>query len=157
MKKSDLTGKTYLADAMLGSLARWLRVLGYDTCYRSHYKKGDIERLLSGGRVLLSRNRKTIEHHTASVRIYSEKIAEQLMEMRSAGLIHSHPGQWLTRCLICNAPLEKAEPQESRQNVPEFVFHQTADGISRCPSCGRYFWPGTHRDRMITQLREWGF
>ena len=148
--------RRFLADAMLGSLAKWLRALGYDTYYQNHYEKGGIERLLSKGRLLLSRNRKTVALHPCSVLIRSERLTDQILEMRSAGLIQMTQG-WFTRCLICNVLLEKADPLDSRQNVPEYVFHEKADGISRCPSCGRYFWPGTHRERMIKQLREWGF
>ena len=149
--------RKFLADAMLGKLAKWLRALGYDTYYQRYYGSGVLERLLSGGRLLLSRNRKTAGLHPGSVLICSEHISEQLLEMRSAGLIHTTGEGWFTRCLICNVPLEKAEPPDTRQNVPEYVFHEKTDGISRCPSCGRYFWPGTHRERMIKQLREWGF
>jgi hypothetical protein len=149
--------RRFLADAMLGTLAKWLRALGYDTYYQRYYGRGVLGRFLSGGRLLLSRNRKTAGRHPGSVLIRSERLSEQILEMRSAGLIHTTNEGWFTRCLICNVPLEKADPADSRQNVPEYVFHAQADGISRCPSCGRYFWPGTHREKMTKQLREWGF
>ena len=77
--------RRFLADAMLGSLAKWLRALGYDTYYQRHYGKGGIERLLSKGRLLLSRNRKTVALHPGSVLIHSERLSDQILEMRSAG------------------------------------------------------------------------
>jgi len=148
--------KKFIADAMLGNLAKWLRALGFDTWYQRYYGRDALERLLSGDRVLLSRNRKTIARHPGSVLIRSDHLSEQMLEMRSAGLI-TEKGGWFTRCLICNVPLEKAEPLDSGRNIPEYVYHEKRDDISRCPSCCRYFWPGTHRERMIKQLREWGF
>jgi len=149
--------RRFIADAMLGSLAKWLRALGFDTYYQRYYRIETLERLLSGDRLLLSRNRKTTVRHPGSVLIRSDHVSGQLFEVRSAGLIQTEKEGWFTRCLVCNVPLEKAEPLDSRQNVPEYVYHEKRDDISRCPCCGRYFWPGTHRERMIKQLREWGF
>jgi uncharacterized protein with PIN domain len=148
--------RRFLADAMLGSLAKWLRVLGCDAHYRSHYREGSLGVLLEEGRLLLSRNRKTVRLHAGSVLIRSDRVGEQLREMRSAGLTHSRQERWFTRCLRCNAPLEKVPPPESMREIPEYVFFERPDEISRCPSCGRYYWPGTHRERMMVQLREWG-
>ncbi len=156
---ADVSGrsmeKRFLADAMLGSLAKWLRAMGYDTHYRPRYRPGEIGELLQEGRLLISRNRRTVARHTASHLIRSERLGEQIREMMSAGLICSGEERWFTRCLRCNVPLQKAGPAESI-DIPEFVFHENPDKISRCPSCSRCFWPGTHRERMIRQLREWG-
>lgn len=148
--------RRFLADAMLGRLAKWLRALGYDTHYQSRYKEGSIGPLLGEGRLLLSRDRRTVAEYEGSLLIRSERLAEQINQMRSAGLIHSGQETWFTRCLLCNVSLEKAAAPDSLRDVPEYVFHENPDEISHCPSCGRYFWPGTHRQRMITQLREWG-
>jgi uncharacterized protein with PIN domain len=59
--------------------------------------------------------------------------------------------------LICNEPLEAAEIEEAREHIPEYVYYQGISKIQVCPSCGRYFWQGSHRERMIRQLSEWGF
>jgi hypothetical protein len=158
---ADVSGRSmerrFLADAMLGSLAKWLRAMGYDTHYQSRYKAETIGELLQEERLLLSRNRRTVAGHAGSVLIRSERLGEQIHQMRSAGLIHSEKERWFTRCLLCNVPLEKAAHAESLRDIPEYVLYENPDEISRCPSCGRCFWPGTHREKMITQLREWGF
>jgi uncharacterized protein with PIN domain len=148
--------RKFLADAMLGSLARWLRVLGCDTHYQSRYKAGDLPVLLSDGRMLLSRNRKTVGMIPESVLILSERLREQIVQMKSCGLIPPPEEEWFTRCLVCNVSLENADSSESQEDVPEYVIHERPRGIRRCPSCGRTFWPGTHRERMMMQLREWG-
>jgi uncharacterized protein len=147
----------FLTDAMLGRLAKWLRVLGYDTHYRRRYTEGSIVELLEQGRLLLSRNQGTIRLHPGSMLICSERVGAQVQEMRNARLIDSEPEKWFTRCLICNVPLEKPDTRDALPDVPEYVFYRQGEEISRCPSCGRHFWPGTHRERMIGQLRQWGF
>jgi uncharacterized protein len=149
--------RKFLADAMLGSLARWLRVLGCDTHYQGRYKAGDLPLLLSEGRILLSRNRKTVERIPDAVLILSERLREQIVQMKSSGLIPPSEGEWFTRCLVCNVSLVNVDPAEAQEHVPEHVIYETPGGIRRCPSCGRCFWPGTHRERMMMQLREWGF
>ncbi len=148
---------SFVADSMLGRLAKWLRVMGYNTHYQSFYGEAFIERLVNEGRRLLSRHRGTIEQYSNSLFIRSDHVKDQLHEMKSRGNIVSEKSNCFTRCLICNVLLKEAEARAARENVPEYVFHQNISDIRFCPTCGRYFWPGTHRERMIKQLEEWGF
>jgi uncharacterized protein with PIN domain len=146
----------FIADSMLGRLAKWLRVLGYDTLYQPFYRQGVIGESVREGRKLLSRHRSTVTRYAGSMLIRSNHLKDQLYEMKKSGAITSDRSRWFTRCLLCNVPLQKAEGTHARENVPEYVFYQSASGIRFCPSCGRYFWPGSHRDRMVGQLEQWG-
>jgi uncharacterized protein with PIN domain len=146
----------FIADSMLGRLAKWLRVLGYDTLYQPFYNQSVIGASVREGRKLLSRHRSTVTRYANSMLIRSDHVKDQLYEMKKAGTITSERSRWFSRCLLCNVPLEKAEGTHARDNVPEYVFYQRASGIRFCPSCGRYFWPGSHRERMVGQLEEWG-
>ncbi|MDY7038133.1 MAG: Mut7-C RNAse domain-containing protein [Thermodesulfobacteriota bacterium] len=149
---------TFLADSMLGKLAKWLRVMGYDTHYQSFYNEGVIEQLMHEGRRLLSRHRATIEQYPNSILILSDHVKEQLDEIRTWGGLKCGRSHWFSRCLICNVNLEEADAVKARENVPEHVFYESfADNIRFCPSCCRYYWPGSHRKMMIRQLGEWGF
>jgi hypothetical protein len=146
----------FIADSMLGRLAKWLRVLGYDTLYQPFYKQGVIGASVGEGRKLLSRHRPTVTRYSNSMLIRSDRVKDQLCEMKTAGIITSERSKWFSRCLRCNIPLQEAEGTDARENVPEYVFYQSASGIRFCPSCGRYFWPGSHRERMVGQLEKWG-
>ncbi|MEW6666821.1 MAG: Mut7-C RNAse domain-containing protein [Thermodesulfobacteriota bacterium] len=147
--------RKFLADAMLGSLARWLRVMGYDTHYQSFYTRERLGDLLSGGRMLLSRHRKTARHYPFSLLILPDRVGEQIRQMNAAGWLHPDRSRWFTRCLRCNVTLEKADPREAREFIPDHVFTHHSEGIRTCPSCNRYYWPGSHREKMLTQLEEW--
>lgn len=57
----------------------------------------------------------------------------------------SRPSRILSRCLICNTPLEEITPGEAAGSVPEYVLI-TQGEFRRCPTCERVFWPGTHLD-----------
>jgi uncharacterized protein with PIN domain len=146
----------FLADSMLGRLAKWLRVMGYDTYYQPFYKEGIIGQLIHDGRRLLSRRKAITEQYQNALLILSDHVNEQLQEIKQGGNLTPDRSNWFSRCLICNVRLKEAEAEKARESVPEYVLYENLAGIRFCPSCSRYFWPGSHRERMIRQLEEWG-
>ena len=131
--------------------------MGYDTHYQSFYTKEMISRFVDDGRTLLSRHKPTVHQYSNSLFIRSDHVKEQLHEIKNEGYIIPDRSHWFTRCLTCNVLLEKADAEDARENVPEYVFHKNMNGIRFCTSCNQYFWPGNHRKNMIRQLEEWGF
>jgi uncharacterized protein with PIN domain len=151
-------GMRFVADSMLGRLAKWLRVLGYDTHYQTSYTPEVMDALVSEGRLLLTRHRKRAERSGRQAAwVHGNHVSEQLIGLANELPLEPPPSAWFSRCLICNTLLRQACENEAREKVPEYVFHQNVNQIHLCPSCGRYFWPGSHRSRMTAQLREWGF
>ena len=142
---------------MLGKLAKWLRIMGYDTLYQSYYRPGIIDRLMKEDRCLLSRHKETVDQYTAALLLHADRVGEQLAELRQVIPLTRDQPNWFSRCLICNVLLKEAKAGEAQGNIPEYVFYQNTAGIRFCPSCGRYYWPGSHRAKMMSQLREWGF
>jgi uncharacterized protein with PIN domain len=147
----------FVADTMLGRLAKWLRVLGYDTHYQRHYGPGVMDEIVKAGALLLSRHRKKIHLHTDAVLLHGNTVGEQIAELKERLDLVPGRSRWFTRCLICNIQLIVIKIDEVRENVPEYVFHQNVSRIKYCPSCGRYYWPGSHRANMERQLEKWGF
>ena len=148
----------FVADSMVGKLAKWLRVLGYDTHYQPHYSPEAIDAFVRDGRILLTRHKKRAEKlGSGAVLICGNQVNEQLMKLK--GELHLEPARstWFSRCLICNAILRQAREGVAGEKIPEYVFYQNMTNIRFCPSCGRHFWPGSHRTRMEAQLKEWGF
>ena len=147
----------FLADSMLGKLAKWLRIMGYDTHYQSFYKKEAIGPLVQDGRALLSRHKMTMARYPGALLILSDHVEGQLHEIRNGFQLEPDRLRWFTRCLICNVLLKKTQVEHLRLNVPDYVLYENLAQIRFCPSCGRHFWPGSHRERMIRQLENWGF
>ncbi|MBX6392279.1 MAG: Mut7-C RNAse domain-containing protein [Burkholderiales bacterium] len=145
----------FLADAMLGRLARWLRMLGYDTWYdaaaddHSLVMRADYER-----RIVLTRDRHLIEHLRPArvLRIVSDDPLLQLREVVSACRIEA-PAACFTRCMVCNTPLQPVSEEEYRLRVPRGLEMPIAL-VRRCPGCARVYWPGSHTARMLGRLRE---
>lgn len=142
---------------MLGRLAKWLRVMGYDTHYQSFYRKEDMETLIHRGRTLLSRHKKTIDQYPGSLMIQSDRVKEQLHEIRFGFQLEPDRSQWFTRCLICNVLLIRTQSKSIRANIPDYILYNNPSHLRVCPSCGRYFWPGSHRENMLNHLEDWGF
>jgi len=146
-----------LADVMLGRLSKWLRVLGYDTLYRRFYRPGAIDHLVGQGRVLITRDRKTAGRFSETVLVTTDRVGDQLKEVRKGASLVPDPSRYFSICLVCNEALKAVGPGESADSVPDYVFYQNRSGIRKCPSCLRFYWPGTHRARMIRTLEAWGF
>jgi uncharacterized protein with PIN domain len=142
-----------LADGMLGRLAKWLRLLGYDTAYDNAAADPDLARRARvEGRVLLTRDRELAARRgLRTLLIQSEVLEEQVREVQDALGLPPNPA--LSRCAVCNTVLEPVSPEDVAERVPPYVL-RTQREFRRCPSCGRVYWPGTHVDEMREQLEQ---
>lgn len=150
----------FIADVMLGKLARWLRILGYDVSYDPYADDETlVARALSEGRILLTKDRRLVERWRRKLRlngyllITSNDWRHQLKEtVNHFGLdIHS---KRMTRCPDCNGLLEEVPKDSVRYKVPFFVFN-AHDRFVRCPQCGKIYWAGSHYEHMNSVLDEW--
>lgn len=148
-----------IADAMLGALARWLRVLGVDTAYDPSLDDPELaERAVAEDRLLLTRDRRLVERRALAGRhllIASEVVDEQVRQVLAALALEPTADDLFTRCLRCNAPLEPIDAASARRHVPPFVA-RTQERFRRCPACRRLYWRGTHARRMRRRLERMG-
>ncbi len=144
----------FIADAMLGRLARWLRLLGYDTYYERDITDDALLLLARrAGRTILTRDTRLIERRAArgqALLITSNDPAMQLkqvIEHFSLGVLDA------PRCSLCNGLLVRVPDKRSLKDlVPEYVFlHQAKDGFSRCSACGHLYWEGSHSGGIRTK------
>jgi len=144
---------SFIADCMLGKLARWLRALGFDVLYSS--KTGDDELLNIArreGRNLLTRDTRLLERAKAvpSLLITSEKWDEQVIQVLTEFDLKNEVRPF-SRCLDCNRRLKPLTKDEARNLVAPFVLEH-ALAFALCPDCGRVFWTGTHFDDMHSKI-----
>ncbi len=144
----------FVADCMLGRLARWLRILGFDVLYFPRIEDAALLGIARReGRVLLTRDWGLFERtggHPALL-VASGKWEDQVVQvLETFGLkdrIAPH-----SRCLGCNAPL-KAVPKERAGNLAAPFVVERAGALALCPACGRVFWKGSHADDMDDRIR----
>lgn len=145
MSRSD---PRFLADEMLGKLARDLRALGYDVVYVKHVDDAEIlDRAREADRLLLTRDA-DLSHRAGDRGILVEPRdpADQLEEVVDRLELEPPRERFLTRCLECNAEIE---PTRAPDEVPEPVRE---DQHWRCPGCGKLYWLGTHAQDMLDRL-----
>ena len=147
----------FVADSMLGVLARYLRVMGYDTLYKSYYSDEILSELVEEGRILLTRKRATYRKYGNSIFIDNDLVRDQLNSVDNAVGLVKDRDKWFKRCLVCNSSLFDAKKEAAKDIVPDYVFLKYSEKILFCPSCKKYYWPGTHRQRMLERLKDWGF
>ena len=141
-----------LCDHMLGTLAKWLRFMGYDTAYPGPL--GDTELIdlaKREGRVLLTRDKELAARCPRALRVRSDDLEEQIREVASAlGLRLSEP---LSRCSLCNTLLVHVSPEDAKGAVPEGVWARHQE-FWQCPQCRRMYWQGSHWDKMVGRLNN---
>jgi len=148
----------FLADAMLGALARWLRVLDVDVAYDPALDDPElVERAVDEGRTILTRDRRLVERRLARnhLLIRSDEPGEQVRQVLDEAGIRPDPERLFARCLRCNTPLQPLPADAARARVPPFVA-RTQEAFRTCPACGRIYWRSTHVERMRGWLRRKG-
>jgi len=143
----------FLCDAMVGRLARRLRMLGYDAAYQPWGDDRDLLRRAARERRILVTRDTGIGCGKTRARVLllsANDTADQLRQVGAALDLAQPPGLF-QRCTVCNVPLRKAQREEIEARVPEYVRGTQTDFRS-CRHCGRVYWPGTHRREMLRSL-----
>jgi uncharacterized protein with PIN domain len=146
----------FLADRMLGKLAKMLRMLGYDTIY---YRGEDSQQMIQlarqEGRTILTRNTKLKPKRLEDriIIVMEDNPSLQLGELVQKGHISFNKEKLFSRCLLCNDLLDEMPREEVEGKVPEFIFHQQK-AFFRCPQCQRIYWPGSHQENMQNKLEK---
>ena len=146
---------TFMADAMLGRLARWLRILGYDTAWEEHISdEALVRRALAEERVILTRDRSLgSEWRVSDISlVQEEEPVAQLAEVAAKFDLGARARPF-TRCSRCNTELVAAGRDTARGRVPPRILDRFAR-FQRCPGCERLYWDGSHTDRMRRVLAQ---
>ena len=157
-KNSQLKKVTFFADVMLGRLAKWLRILGYDTAYDPNISSQElVSKARSEGRIVLTRNKKLTKTLSSSEYIFIEynRFDDQLKQVVKE-LDLDISSELFTRCIECNEAIVFTRREEIEGEVPDFIYKRYEE-FSKCLKCGRVFWPGTHINRaeeVIKSLKE---
>jgi hypothetical protein len=153
----------FIADSMLGRLARWLRLLGCDTLYYPLIEDRRLIRIASEeDRVLITRDTRLVRMRGLKhfLLLSENDPFEQLkkiittfdlnpFELRKGGF-ETCP---YSRCSLCNTLLEDIHKEQAKPHVPEYVYH-TSERFRQCPTCGKFYWKGTHPEKLRKKLME---
>lgn len=148
----------FFADAMLGRLARWLRMIGYDTGYEKVISdEALIARVVTEQRWLLTRDSYLVQRKVLRGRhtlIVSDQLPDQLRQLRSELHLNLDLSEkTASRCASCNNILKPIPHEKATSTVPAYVASLHSRFV-QCPNCGRIYWPGSHWTHMLARLQE---
>lgn len=145
----------FICDRMLGKLAHWLRIIGYDTLYNPDEP---ILHLLSqtmdSKRILLTRSPRLLLEISYPYKrwIESDRWQEQIRQVVAVFKLDKQR-YLLSRCSSCNVLVDKANVEMVRDRIPVYIA-QTIDEFYQCQSCNRVYWNGTHCKNITGKLKE---
>ncbi len=141
-----------ICDHMLGTLARWLRLLGFDVLYPGPIPDNEIKDLAEKEqRTILTRDKELAgTKKVSALYIASDDLEEQLLfAISELELEITDP---MSRCSICNSHVSKVEKPAVKGEVPEGVFERQQE-FWYCAECRKYYWQGSHWDRITKTIQ----
>jgi uncharacterized protein with PIN domain len=141
-------------DAMLGKLATYLRMCGYDTTYaldRDAEADDDVLDIAEReDRLVITRDSDLATRAPESVLLSEREIEDQLRELADAGFRLSLAPE-PDYCGVCNSPVEEVDPVEP---TPEYAPSAGDERVWRCTDCGQHFWKGSHWASVEATLED---
>jgi len=146
----------FVADCMLGRLAKWLRILGFDVVYLSKAEDSELAAIARReNRILLTRDTGLIERTAKRPNrlfIRSDDWEDQVVQ------VLDELGLWdkvrtNTRCVACNMPLKPITRERAKNLVTPYVGEHAA-AFALCPGCDKVFWQGSHTGDMERKIER---
>ncbi len=142
----------FTADSMLGKLAKWLMIAGFDVAYiRENERQLIMDIARNEDRIVLTRDTRLSDEKIFFIE--SDILWEQLEQVLK---IFGPPpeNKAFSRCIECNCQLVHIEKKMAEGKTPPYVYKVHND-FSQCPSCGKIFWAGSHYRKMQKILRKY--
>jgi hypothetical protein len=144
----------FIADSMLGRLAKWLRIIGFDTVYFQEISDRELVSVaLKEDRFILTRDTLLVKRRNAKdfLLVEGDHFRDQLCFVVKRLKLDTN-AEILTRCIWCNSLLKDVIKNDIKLRVPDYVF-ETQDVFKICQTCKKIYWGGTHRDRIKQELK----
>jgi hypothetical protein len=145
----------FAAEKTLGRLAKWLRLLGFDTLYEPEVAAEEFIENLGNDRIFLTRTRLVRRQPTVGqlIFVHSDHWMDQLKQIILELGIKAAQTQPFSRCLDCNKRIVKADKKSLWGRVPDYIF-EIHDHFQICPKCGKIYWSGSHTERGLEMIQE---
>ena len=145
----------FAADNTLGKLAKWLRILGFDTTLDTEDSGEIFSDRAANGRIVVTRTGKIRKRFSDRklVFITSNDPGMQLKQVITEIGIRQSDLRLFLRCVRCNVTIVNVEPAEVYGQVPDYI-HESCSQFKKCPRCYQIFWPGSHTRRALERIEN---
>lgn len=153
LRPHPLAALRFLVDINVSKLGRLLRMAGFDAASHPHWNDAELAACAAAEqRLLLSKDhgllmRKQVEFGHL---VRASDPTMQLHEVLTLLNLHDQI-QPLSRCMLCNTPLEEVAKEEI-DHLLEPLTRTYYQEFSRCPGCAQIYWPGSHVGKMLQLL-----
>ena len=139
----------------LGRLAKWLRILGYDSKFYRQENLGTLViTALRAQRIILTRNRRISRFPGPRIVIItSDFVDKQIKQVLNRLKLKPRTKEMFTRCVVCNVALEGIGKSRAKNKVPKYVYQTQSDFVI-CPHCMRVYWQGTHWGNVKRYIKK---
>ncbi|NSW85423.1 MAG: Mut7-C RNAse domain-containing protein [Syntrophobacteraceae bacterium] len=152
MSEETSLERRFVVDIMLGKMAKWLRILGFDTLCRRLENQQQIDALRNRGYILVTRNRRWCSREGVFCPTTDDP-AGQIRELLDSLAVSSEEFRPLHRCILCNQVLVPIARDQVFGQVPDFVY-ETSPAFYHCPACLKIYWSGSHSKRMMERVKS---
>ncbi|MBE0477873.1 Mut7-C RNAse domain-containing protein [Candidatus Aerophobetes bacterium] len=146
----------FIADSMLGKLARWLRLMGFDTLYYPSIPDEELLKIArQEERIILTKDTELTRRNKDNnlIHITSSDPYEQIKTVIKT--FNLNPWENLfTRCVHCNKPVEKVDDAERIKEKVPFYAYSNHFPFYRCCGCGRIYWEGSHHEKIKMRIKS---
>ncbi len=143
----------FVCDVHLAKVAKYLRLLGFDTIYRGDLDDNEILGYCRFGRIGITCDRRLQERMPNSIIVLRCEDAVTQLRRLAAMLDLARFAHPFTRSLCCNRTLASCEKEQIFEKIPKETY-RWLDGYWICPKCDRVYWQGTHAKRMRKKVYE---
>jgi uncharacterized protein with PIN domain len=147
----------FLCDQMLGTLAKWLRLIGFNTFYANNVIE-DSELLKIAKkekRVIITRDKELFirgkKQNLKVIKIKSTDLDVQLKQVLNG--IRINDKAIFSRCSLCNSTIKRIEKHEIKNKVFDKIYKNN-DLFWLCPKCDKIYWTGSHYNKIISKINE---
>ncbi|MDP4204916.1 MAG: Mut7-C RNAse domain-containing protein [Bacteroidota bacterium] len=155
IRRSPLRIPRFVVDAHLGKLAKYLRIMGFDSLYRNDYRDDEIRFIASlQHRIILTRDKELLMSKKVNHGYYVRSVVfkEQVVEVLNKFDLYSGIKP-LSRCIICNHKLHKVSVASLSDKInPE--IGSSFDEFFKCRNCKKIYWKGSHYKRMSQYIEQ---
>lgn len=145
----------FAVDRTLGTLAKWLRILGFDASYEPEDASGAFYARLEDHRVLITRTKKILKASASHNHLFitSNYLVEQLKQVVDHIGIDRDDIRPFSRCIHCNLSISEVHKNDVFGLVPDYIW-ETHDVFNQCSRCERIYWAGSHTERGMDMIRR---
>ena len=149
----------FIVDINVGKLAKWLRIMGYDTLLFTDQDDGKMINIaLNQQRIVLTKDTQIMKRRLITsgklraILVEGDNFKDQLQQVASALNLKNQSNPF-SLCPECNQKLYQTTKDKVTDLVPPYVY-KTQNHYMECPSCHRIYWHGTHWLAMKKELEQ---